>query len=111
VLLAVGRLFASCFSSGLSKFARLVELYSKRLQIQERLTAQIGESIQELCAAAGVAVYVDCSYVPLAGSSALAKLLKLFFPCHPVSLLQTYVYGHAWRGKAICYYCDDLVFG
>lgn len=56
-------MFLNCAVSGLSKFARIVELFSKRLQIQERLTSQIGEAIQELAGAAGVAVLVECTYV------------------------------------------------
>jgi GTP cyclohydrolase IA len=54
---------ACACAAGLSKFARLVELFSKRLQIQERLTAQIGEAVQDVVGAAGVAVLVDCTCV------------------------------------------------
>lgn len=45
---------------GLSKLARLVDLFSKRLQIQERLTQQIADAVQESTGARGVAVQVDC---------------------------------------------------
>lgn len=44
---------------GLSKFARITELYARRLQVQERLTAQIAEAIQTLLEPRGVAVVVD----------------------------------------------------
>ncbi len=44
---------------GLSKVARLVDLFSKRLQIQERLTSQIADAVQEATGAAGVAVQIE----------------------------------------------------
>jgi GTP cyclohydrolase I len=47
---------------GISKLARLVEVYSKRLQIQEKLTAQIAESLQEALAPQGVAVVVEAAH-------------------------------------------------
>ena len=44
---------------GISKLARLVEIYAKRLQIQERLTAQIADAIDEVLRPRGVAVVVE----------------------------------------------------
>ncbi len=44
---------------GLSKFARIVDLYARRLQVQERLTHQIAEAIAELLDPQGVAVVAD----------------------------------------------------
>ena len=44
---------------GLSKLARLVEVYAKRLQIQEKMTAQIANSINEVLKPRGVAVVVE----------------------------------------------------
>ena len=46
--------------AGLSKLARLVDLFSKRLQIQERLTRQIAEAVNDAVGAGGVAVMVEC---------------------------------------------------
>ena len=48
---------------GLSKFARLVEIYSRRLQVQERLTTQIAESLQEGLSPKGVAVLVKARHL------------------------------------------------
>lgn len=44
---------------GLSKLARLVEMYGRRLQIQERLTKQIAEGLQQLINPRGVAVVLS----------------------------------------------------
>jgi GTP cyclohydrolase I len=44
---------------GLSKFARIVDLYSRRLQVQERVTTQIADAVQELLAPKGVAVLME----------------------------------------------------
>ena len=47
---------------GLSKLARLVEVYAKRLQTQERLTKQIATTLMEALDAKGVAVSVDAAH-------------------------------------------------
>ncbi|WP_425148498.1 GTP cyclohydrolase I FolE [Deinococcus sp.] len=44
---------------GLSKFARITDLYARRLQVQERLTTQIAEAVQELLDPVGVAVVLE----------------------------------------------------
>ncbi len=47
---------------GISKLARVVEGYARRFQVQEKLTAQIAQCIQENLNPAGVAVVVDASH-------------------------------------------------
>lgn len=48
---------------GLSKFARLIEIFSRRLQVQERMTAQIADAIEEVLAPRGVGVMVRCRHL------------------------------------------------
>jgi GTP cyclohydrolase IA len=48
---------------GLSKIARIVDLYSHRLQVQERLTTQIAEAVLEATCARGVMVYISCTHM------------------------------------------------
>ncbi len=47
---------------GLSKLAKVVEIFSKRLQVQEKLTAQIAQAIQEHLNPLGVAVVIECRH-------------------------------------------------
>ncbi len=48
---------------GLSKIARICEMYGRRLQVQERLTAQIADALQGLLQPKGVAVVVEASHM------------------------------------------------
>lgn len=48
---------------GLSKIARIVDLFSHRLQVQERLTTQIAEAVLEATHARGVMVYISCTHM------------------------------------------------
>ena len=48
---------------GLSKVARIVELYARRLQIQERLTSQIAHELMDNLDALGVGVVMECSHL------------------------------------------------
>ena len=48
---------------GLSKFARIVDMYARRLQIQENLTRQVAEAVQTITGAKGVAVIIESKHM------------------------------------------------
>ncbi len=48
---------------GLSKIPRIVDMFARRLQIQEKLTQQIGNCVQEVTDAKGVAVVVEAKHL------------------------------------------------
>ncbi|NEC68376.1 GTP cyclohydrolase I FolE [Streptomyces sp. SID9727] len=49
--------------TGLSKLARLVDVYARRPQVQERLTTQIAESLMEILEPRGVIVVIECEHM------------------------------------------------
>jgi GTP cyclohydrolase I len=49
--------------TGLSKLARLVDVYAKRPQVQERLTTQVADALMEILEPRGVIVVIECEHL------------------------------------------------
>ena len=49
--------------TGISKLARLVDLYARRPQVQERLTSQVADALVEILEPGGVIVVIDCEHL------------------------------------------------
>lgn len=49
--------------TGLSKLARLVDLYARRPQVQERLTTQVADALGDLLSPRGVIVVMECEHL------------------------------------------------
>ncbi len=75
---------------GLSKIARIVDLFSRRLQVQERLTSQIADAVDEVLAPHGVGVVLEASHfcmmmrgVQKQGSSMVTSAMRGGFKSDP----------------------------
>lgn len=49
--------------TGLSKIARLVDMYARRLQVQERLTSQVADALTQVLDPLGVIVMIECEHL------------------------------------------------
>lgn len=52
--------------TGLSKLARLIDVYARRPQVQERMTSQVADSLMRILQPAGAIVVVDCEHLCMA---------------------------------------------
>ena len=69
--------------TGLSKIARLVDMYSRRPQVQERLTTQIADAMTDILDARGVIVVIECEHLCMSmrgirkpGSTTLTSVVR-----------------------------------
>lgn len=78
--------------AGLSKFGRLVDIFARRLQVQERITVQIADAIEKNLAPLGVAVFIKATHfciesrgVQKAGTKAKTSALRGVFKDNPAA--------------------------
>jgi len=78
--------------SGLSKLARLVELHAKRLQLQERLTTEVAESLMQVLQPRGVMVVIEAEHlcmtmrgVKAPGSRTVTSVVRGLFRENPAT--------------------------
>lgn len=62
---------------GLSKLARIVEMYARRLQVQERLTRQVAQCVEEVLSPPGVAVMVEATCVHCEAVQANSRIVPV----------------------------------
>ena len=69
--------------TGLSKIARLVDMFSRRPQVQERLTTQIADAMTDILGARGVIVVIECEHLCMSmrgirkpGSTTLTSVVR-----------------------------------
>jgi len=81
--------------TGLSKLARLVDVFAKRLQVQERMTTQIADAIEKALIPRGVLVVVDAEHlcmsmrgVKKSGTSTITSAVRGLFRSDPATRME-----------------------
>ena len=91
---------------GISKLARIAETFSRRLQVQERLTKQVALCVQEAIKPRGVAVVMEATYVQPQQHTMLHRIITYVpRPLHRLPrrpCIKPFMHDYAWRTEAGC---------
>ena len=82
--------------TGLSKIARLVDMYSRRPQVQERLTTQIADAMVDILKPLGVIVIIDCEHLCMS-----MRGVKKSHARSPTSAVRGVLQNTATRAEAV----------
>ena len=92
--------------TGLSKLARLVDLYARRPQVQERLTSQIADALVEGLDAAGVIVVIECEHLCMSmrgvkkpGATTVTSAVRGSFQSDPTTRAEALNFIHQRRSS------------
>jgi GTP cyclohydrolase I len=90
--------------TGLSKLARLVDFYARRLQVQERLTSQIADEIDEKLAPRGVLVVIESEHLCMSmrgvqkpGTTTVTSAVRGLFRDKPATRAEAMAFIHGKR--------------
>jgi len=90
--------------TGLSKLARLVDSYARRLQVQERLTSQIAEEIEAKLQPRGVLVVIEAEHLCMSmrgvrkpGTTTVTSAVRGLFRANPATRAEAMAFIHSSR--------------
>ena len=88
--------------TGLSKLARLVDVYAKRPQVQERLTTQVADALMEILEARGVIVVIEAEHLCMtmrgvrkAGARTITSAVRGVVPHRPATRAEAMALIHS----------------
>jgi len=92
--------------TGLSKLARLVDSYARRLQVQERLTSQIADELDAKLAPRGVLVVIEAEHLCMSmrgvskpGATTVTSAVRGLFRDNPATRAEAMAFIHGGRGR------------
>jgi len=93
--------------TGLSKLARVVDGYARRLQVQERMTTQIAEAVERALTPRGVLVVIEAEHLCMSmrgvrkpGTTTVTSAVRGLFRSDPATRAEAMAFIHGARGRS-----------